>query len=433
MIGRIFFILMFMHIPGQLLSATEDKTIDYVVAIVNDDVITKLELDIYSKFLLSRTRFINAVSSQDDTFAKKIFENLILQKIQLQLACELGIKINDKIVIDSLKQIANGNNQTLDEFQLQFEECGISFDGFREFVKAEMIISSLQGKEVNSAVVISTLDIDNFLTSSAGHVQIGTEYCLGHIIFNETSAKFLKSKEEIKIHSDNMLKEVRKCVDFTKLVGFESVGTYALHKCYVDWYYINEIPSMYAKYVPSLQMNEVFGPIYTEHGFHIIKLIGKRIGKQEQYIETRVRQTFIKTGVDNYAQEYAAMSEKMCEQNFQKLLGFYIDAKQYSENSSTGKRSWNLDWITKDVVLPKIYEEVQKLKYNEISQPFKTDLGWHLVQVLGTRIIEPYLKVVRMKAVEIIREVRYQKMLVAWLNQLRDSAYVEVLEKNMVT
>ena len=423
---RLLFCFLFLHCLAT--PAIAAQPLDRVVAIVDNDVITETELEQYKKLLLSRIDLKNTSLPAENILKKQILNQMILDKLQLQLANNTGIEVDTQNITATIKEMAAEEGVTQQEFQTRLQNKGISLSNFRTHLQQELVINQLRQREIGREIVISSADIDGFLNSPMGQDQSGTEYHLRHILLSTTDTPTPQTITAAKQQAENILVELKSGTDFAKMAMTKSSGQQALNGGDLGWRRISEIPTLFVKHVPTMQLNEILGPIQSANGFHIIKLVEKRIGAAKTHLETHVRQILIKPSV-NTSDEEAEKSLTAIRAQILKGKDFASLAERKSEELSTATNGGDLGWLTEKAVLPEFYNKMQTLKNGEISQPFKTELGWHLIQVLDRRSHSTSLEAARNRAKDILRERKYQEMLEAWLKRLRDNAKVEILLK----
>lgn len=429
MISRAFVskILLALGLAALSLSASAlVQKLDSVVAVVNKDVITRSELDDKVSLMVAQYADQIQVLPPRDVLRKQILDRMIIDLLQVQYAKSTGIEIDSVSVDQAIKQIANQQGLSQGELRKSIEEQGVSFATFVDQMKTELTISQLQQRDILQDVTVSKADIDSFLNSPVGQDQTGVEYHLGHILVmmpdRPTPAELDKTKEK----AEGIVKSLKKGSNFQQMAMANSDGRNALKGGDLDWKKIGQLPTLFVKHVPSMNVGEVVGPIRSASGYHIIKLMNKRMGEEELHVETHVRQILIKPGKHTSDAEAKAALEKLRQQildggQFAKL------AEQKSEELSTASKGGDLGWVTEDTVLPKFYRKINKLAVNDISRPFKTELGWHLVQVLDRRTQNTSMEAARNQAVQVLRERRFNEKLSAWLKRLRDESKVEVM------
>ncbi len=402
------------------------QLLDKIVAIVDNDIITNSELEQHKKLLLSQIDLEKTALPAEDILKKQILNQMILDKLQIQLANNTGLEVDAQNIDAAMKEMASDEGLTLAQLQNNIKNQGITLADFRTHLQQEIAINKLRQREIGREIVISSADIDGFLNSPVGQDRSGTEYHLRHILLSIPDAPTPQAIANVKQQAESILVELKHGADFTKMAITKSSGQQALNGGDLGWRRISEIPTLFVKYIPTMQINEIVGPMQSSNGFHIIKLIEKRIGKTKQHLETHVRQILIKPSV-NTSDEEAEKSLNAIRAQILKGKDFAKIAERKSEELSTATNGGDLGWITEKAVLPKFYSEMQKLKNGELSQPFKTEMGWHLIQVLDRRSHNSSLDAARNRAKEILRERKYQEMLEAWLKKIRDNAKVEIL------
>jgi peptidyl-prolyl cis-trans isomerase SurA len=402
------------------------EALDKIVAIVNNDIITNAELIQNKKMILSRINLERTALPEDSILKRQILNQMIVDKLQLQLAVNAGIEVETQSLNTAIREIAKEEKMTLEEFQNKLKSKGISVEKFRKHLQEEMTIDRLRQREVGREIVVSSADIDGFLNSPVGQDQSGTEYRLQHILLSTPDSPTPQAIAKVKQQADDVLSELKSGADFAKMAMSKSAGQQALHGGDLGWRKIGEIPTLFVKYIPTMPLNGIIGPIQSSNGFHIVKLVDKRIGNIKPHLETHVRQILIKPSV-NTSDEEAKRSLNKIRTQIIKGKDFATLAEHKSEELSTATNGGDLGWVTEKSVLPKFYKEMQALKNGELSKPFKTEMGWHLIQVLDRRSQTTSIAAARNKAREILRERKYQEMLEAWIKKIRDNAKIEIL------
>lgn len=412
---------------GQLASAKQ--SIDQVIAIVNSDIVTRSDLELHTKLLLTRIDPQQTKLPPKDILEQQILNQMILDKVQLQLAAKLGLEADAASIDETLGEIARSENLTVPELRNKLITEGIAFNDYRNHLKDEVLISRLRQREVAQEIVISAADIDGFLHSPVGQDHTGTEYHLAHILISaDENSPTPEAIDKYKAKADAVVQSIKAGADFGEVAMAKSAGQNALQGGDLGWRRIGEIPTMFVKYLTSMQQNEVVGPIRSANGFHIIKLIGKRTSAEVKHTETHVRHILVKPGIN--------MSDKEAEHNLNEIrkqiangAKFTTIAEQKSEELSTAVKGGDLGWITASSVTPAFYAQVMALEPVALSAPFKTELGWHLIEVLGRRSQTNSTEAARNKATEVLRHRKYNELLEAWLKRIRSEAKIEILTK----
>jgi peptidyl-prolyl cis-trans isomerase SurA len=407
-------------------TAKKLPVLDKMVAAVNGEAITESQLNRQTQILLTRLQQTTTLPPMS-VLQKQLLERMILEKLQLQLASQDTIDIDETTLNHALQDIAIRDGLSLSQLQQFLEEQGVSFAQFKETVKTELMLSKVQQKELGQQITISKAEIDHFLNSPAGLDQSGAEYNLGHILITFPSDSPSKAQQQkTQQHAEQIVGELKAGANFAKMAMAKSASQHALNGGDLGWRKIESIPTTFVKIAPALQIGEIYGPIRDNSGFHIIKLLNKRAqttpaGKSSA--EAHVRQILIKT------------NEKKSDTEAQTLLtalrtriingtSFTTLAQQYSEEA-TATKGGDIGWVTEKGVVPEFYQAITKLKSGEISQPFKSPLGWHLVLMLEKRSAHVPSETMRNKAMEILYQRKFDELLVTWLRQLRNNAEVQ--------
>ena len=402
------------------------QPLNKIAAIVGTDIITTSELSQKTDLI------INSLSKQNISLPpRKILEHqvlnkIILDKIQLQMAKQLAIEIDSTSINQTIEDLASQEHLTMSEYKQKIQNDGIKFEDFREHIKTELIISRLQQREISNEIKISNADIDGYLNSPSGQDNTGTEYNLGHILIVAPEQPTPANLKKAETKAITLVGELKKGKDFKQLAMANSADMRALDGGDLGWRQLNEIPTIFVKHVTNMQINEIIGPIQSASGFHIIKLYNKRLGKKADYSELRVRQILIKPSNNTSEQEAQTILSTLRKQIIQGQ-DFAKLAETRSEELHTAVKGGDLGWITETSVIPAFWDNLIKLPIGEVSLPFKTELGWHLVQITERRNANHSKDALHNKAADILRERKFNEMLEIWLKKIRDEAKVDVL------
>ena len=400
--------------------------INKIAAIVGNEIITTKELAEKTKLVINNLSTQNITLPPKEILEHQVLNKMILDQIQLQMAKQLAIEVDSTSINHAIENLAKQQKMSVSEYKKSILQSGLKFEDFREQVKTEIILSRLQQREVGNEIRISNADIDGYLNSPAGQDNSGIEYHLGHILIaapdknNNTAFKKAESKAK------QVVTELKQGKDFKQLAMANSADIKALDGGDLGWRQLKEIPSIFVKEIPNMQIDEIIGPIQSSSGFHIIKLYHKRFGKKQNYLELQARQILIKPNQSTSDQEAKTLLSKLRQQiidgkEFSKI------AAQKSQELHTAARGGSLGWISETSTIPEFWKNINTLSTNQISQPFKTELGWHLVQITNKRQADHSTEAIRNQAAEILRERKFNEILEIWLKKIRDEAKVDVL------
>lgn len=407
-------------------NSKKSRVLDRMVATVNNETITESELGFQSKLLMLRLKQNEVELPSIEDLKKQILERMVLDKLQLQLAAEVGVEVDDTTLNKTLEEIASRDGLPLSELQKFVEEEGIPFEYFRDSIKRELTISRVQQQALSQQITISKTEVDNFLNSPEGQDQTGVEYHLGHILIPLESSSD-NHVQKVQQEAQQIVKRLRSGGNFQQVAIQKSKGQQALNGGDLGFRKTAEIPSLFAKEVPRLKVGEVLGPIKNDSGFHIVKLFEKRLsggGTLTVKNETHVRQILIKPGDKTSDKEAQLMLAKVRDQIVKGAL-FTKMAEKYSQEAASAPRGGDIGWVTDKAVVPAFFKQVSSLKPGEISQPFKTELGWHLIQVVENRLQQNASEMQRNKAMDILSQRKFEEHLSSWLKRLREDAEIK--------
>lgn len=404
--------------------ATANQPLDRIVATINGDVVTLSRLNEYCDMLIKdipedRRPPISLIK-------KQALNKLILDTIQGQIASSRGINVGSYTIDQQLKDTAQSQNLSLKEFKTKMAENGIDYQEYRKYIKTEITNKILQEQELNTRVNVSEADIDSFLNSPIGQDKSGVEYRLQHILISVPDNPSPDAVKSTLTKAKQIVAELRAGKDFSKVAIENSDGQRALHGGDLGYRKLAQIPTLFVAEIPGMELNDISEPIRSSNGFHIIKLAGKKTGNDNQAQEYKVRQILIKPS--NYMSDNDVEDElNKIRQEIENGASFAKVASQKSEELSTSAKGGDMGWVTNKVVLPEFYEKISGLKQGVLSRPFKTQMGWHLVEVTGTRTAATSKEAARNKAREILSNKKYAESIMMWFKQIRNKANVEIL------
>lgn len=410
------------------LNAAYAEPLDKIVAIVNDDIVTQQELDDRHKLILTRVPE-DAQLPPRHVFEKQILDKLILEKLQIQLAKKQDISVDSITINSAIKDIAKNSNLSAQEFLEMINKLGVSSKYYRENIKNELILRELQRREIGIETIVTDSEVESFVNSPIGQDLSGTKYLIGHILLafpEKATPNIIKDLEKQAYELTNKLKNGE---DFSQMAMAKSSGQNALEGGNLGWRTIGEIPTLFVNYVASMNINNVRGPIKSSSGFHIIKLLEKKVGQEKLHQEIHVRQILLTPNEKLSNNQAKAQLEKIRSKilNGEKFVKL---AQEKSTELGSRSRGGDLGWINKKSVVPKFFDTISKLKVNELSQPFQTELGWHLVEVLGKRNSNDSLTAARNRARYILHDKKFNEKLELWLQNLKANSKVELLAYN---
>lgn len=411
-----------------LMAATNDFNVvkmDRIIAVVDQSVITEQEL----------ADRINTVSSQlekqgtplpaAEVLKKQILERLIVDSLQLQLAAQTGIKVDDSQLDKTIERIANQNKMDVAEFKTALENDGLSMRRFREDIRNEITISRLRDREVDNKLTVSDGEIDNFLTTQANRGEEQDEFEISHILVRAPEDSSPEDIQAIRNKTENALKELAEGKEFSAVSASFSDAPNALEGGQLGWKNSTQMPALFLDAVKTMQVGEVSKPLRSPNGFHILKLTNRRGGTSTLVIEqTHARHILIKLN-EVVSEKDAKQKMDGIKERLDNGIKFEEMARQYSEDGSASNGG-DLGWVNPGDTVPQFEKAMNELGLGEISEPVQSPFGWHIIQVLERRKQDMTKEAARLKARQEIRARKSDEAYQDWIRELRDRAFVEL-------
>ena len=405
--------------------AEEVVKLDRIVAIVDQTVVTEQELESRIATVTAQLKKQGTELPPENVLRKQILERLITDTLQIQYAAQTGLKVDDNQLDKTIERIAEQNQMTLTEFSEALAKDGVSMRKFRSDIRNEITIARLREREVDGRVNVTESEIDNFLTSQAANTENQDEFEISHILIRTPEEGATEDVQKAKAKVDAAVKELNNGKSFAEVSASFSDAPNALEGGKLGWKSGAQMPALFLDALKTMQVGEVSQPLRSPNGFHVLKLTNKRGGNSPLVIQqTHSRHILIKLS--------EIMSEKEGKQkvdNIKERLDngekFEVLARQYSEDS-TASNGGDLGWINPGDTVPQFEKAMNELKDNQISQPVRTQFGWHVIQVIERRSQDMSKEAARLKARQEIRAKKADEAYQDWIRELRDRAYVEL-------
>lgn len=398
--------------------------VDRIVAVVNDEVITQNDLNDRVNLVVRQIQRQGGQLPSADALSRQILERMINDRVQVQLAKETGVRVDDATLDRTIERIAQENNLSAAEFRAALERDGIRYARFREDIRNEILVARLREREVENAVVVTDAEVDTELAREARENTGDSEYQLSHVLVLVPPQAGPEQIEQRRRRALLALSELRRGANFAQVAATYSDAPDALQGGNLGWRASGRLPQLFLDAIEKLRPGEVSDILRSPNGFHILKLVDKRgraaAGGVQQ---THVRHILLRAreGLSD------AEARDRLQQLRERILAgadFAEVARQSSEDASAAKGG-DLGWVAPGDTVPEFERVMNSLRDREVSPPVQTPFGWHLVQVLERRSDE--LSADRKKAMarQLIRARKADEAYQDWLRQQRDRAYVE--------
>jgi peptidyl-prolyl cis-trans isomerase SurA len=405
------------------------RDVDRIVAIVDDDVVLRSELDSELKQIVAQLRRQNTQPPPKEVLERQVLERLILKKLQLAAAERAGISVGEDILAQAMGNIAKKNGLTLSQFRSAVEAQGMSFQSFRENIRETIQIQRYLARATADRVHITDREIATYVgqQTQTDRPKRRSAYHILHILVATGEGASSDELRAAKKKAGKLVAKLRGGADFKQVAVAESDGRNALEGGDIGWRKANQLPTLFAGLAPKMSRGEISDPIRSASGYHIIKLVDYRGGASRQRIITqiRARHILVKTSEvtsDNDARQRLGQLKQRLEggDDFAEL------ARSHSDDQSSALKGGDLGWISAGDVVPEFEEQIKRLQAGQMSEPFRTPFGWHLVQVLERRQHDSTQDVKEAEAREAIRKRKAGEEIELLLRRLRDEAYVEI-------
>ncbi|MDO6688051.1 MULTISPECIES: peptidylprolyl isomerase SurA [unclassified Agarivorans] len=401
----------------------QEQLLDKVVVIVNNDVITESQIDELTNKVLRNATDSGQELPPEEELQEQVMDRLILESLQLQLADRLGIKISDSQLENTIDNIIAGEKKTREQFLDDLEKQNVSYNQFREDIRTEIVLGEVGRSQVQRRVNVSEQEIDALMKLIEEQDKGTVRYHVGHILLrlgsDETNTQQL---------AESLVQQLKDGENFNQLAMTHSQGPKALEGGDWGWMTIEEMPTLFAGVVRNQHQGSVLGPIRTDSGLHILMVLDAEGLQKVETLEVNARHILIKPSIilsDNKAQSLLA------EFRQQLILGevtFEELARQYSEDPGSAVRGGELGWSDPSVFVPAFRDTASRLEVGELSQPFRSTFGWHLLEVLDKRTTDTTNKASQNRAYQMIFNRKFNEETQAWQEELREEAYVEILD-----
>jgi peptidyl-prolyl cis-trans isomerase SurA len=355
---------------------------------------------------------------------KSAFETLVLNKLQLAEAARLGIEADEETLSRAVDAIAQNNNMTVPELREALAAEGMNFEVFRRTMADELVIRQLRSREVTNRIQVTKSEIDSYLERSGG-ADGRTAVQLLYILISSPDGASPAQREAAQAKSREIVEKLNAGEDFRTLAQRYSDGQNALQGGDLGWIDANSIPPLFQPYVAKMNKGEIAGPIAAGRGYHIVQLADVRSANVTIVRQTHARHILIRTNEvtsdEDARQRLAKLRERVLNgEDFDTL------ARSNSDDKASAIKGGDLGWSTPGNLVPAFEEQMNQLAIDETSLPFKTQFGWHIVQVLGRRDYDATDEARRDQARKAVRDEKADEALEAYLRRLRDEAYIEL-------
>jgi len=408
-------------------AAQSVSIVDRIVAVVNKDVITATELDDAVANAERQLRRQGTRLPERAALERQMLERLIIDKAQLQLAKDTGLRVDEVQLDRAVQRVAQNNNMSLTDFRGALERDGVAYQAWREDLREQMLLNRLREREVDDKIQVSDTEVDLFLADLKTRPDTRVEYQVAHILVRVPEQSAPDRIEAARARAQKALAEARAGADFASLAASYSDAPDALQGGALGWRSHERLPELFSNALAGLQPGQVTEVMRSPAGFHLLKLVDRRgqaIG-DAPVAQTRMRHILIRA---NEAMSEGEALRRLNDLRNRIVTGAadFAEMARVHSGDATAARGGELDWVYPGDTVPEFERAYRDLKIGEISQPVRTPFGYHLIEVLERRSADMSPDRRRLQARQVLRERKSDEAFQEWLRQLRDAIYVEL-------
>ncbi|MDP4527638.1 peptidylprolyl isomerase SurA [Alkalimonas delamerensis] len=409
-------------------AAANEREIDRIAAVVDTGVVLESEV----REIVDRVKRNAAAQGQglpsDQVLRVQALERLIQTSLQMQMANRMGLQISDAQLDQTIQRIASSENMTLDQFRLQVEQEEGSYQQFRERLREEITTNEVMRNAVQRRIYISPQEVESLLRVMQEQGASSEQYNVGHILIGLPSQASTEDIERARNQADRVLQLLRDGADFRQQAITSSSGSQALEGGDMGWMNINEMPTLFAEAIRGKRRGDLIGPLRSGAGFHILTIFDIRGENVAELLEVKSRHVLIRPSI--------ILSEERARDRLARFVNDFRNgeadfaefAREHSEDPGSRNAGGELGWAEPEMYVPEFRDTLLSLELNEISEPFRTEHGWHVVQLLERRTVDATADRQREQIYRMIFNRRFNEESANFLRELRDEAYIEVMD-----
>ena len=413
-------------LPAALALAQPRKVVllDRIVAVVNKEVITRGELENQLRFAAIQLKQQGTPPPPPNILERQVLERLISTSVQVQLARETGLRVDDTELDRAIQRIAQDNKLALQDLRATLEKDGMPFAKFREEIRNQIILARLREREVDNRIVVTEGEIDNFINTQQSQAERGEEFNLSHVLVAVPESASPEQIQAREARAREALEQLKSGADFRQVAASFSDAPDALRGGAMGWRDAARLPTLFVEGVKGMQPGTVSSLLRSANGFHILRLNDRRGSTAPVIVsQTRARHILIRTN-DLVPEGEARRRLVSIRERLENNADFAQLARQYSEDPSNAKGG-ELGWLSPGDTVPEFERAMNALKPGELSGPVHTPFGWHLIQVLERRNEDMSREHVRVEARRALHARKSDEAYQEWVRQQRDLAHIE--------
>ncbi len=415
----LFVVLIFFTAICSSFVQAQDVVLDRIRAVVNEGVVLESEVQAEANFLRGQARTNSQSLPAEDVFLERVLERLIDKELQRQHALRLGIVIDASSVNQAVEQVARGNNMSREQFRQTLRSQGFDYNYFRGNIEHELLMTQLVQRDVETRIRVSKQEVDDFITTVSKN-EVNKRYRIQHILIAVSPAASESDVAAAQARMQTVIAKLDGGAEFAQVASEDSDGSRALEGGDLGWRALQEVPDFLANPLREMEVGDISEPVRSQNGLHIVRLANIDNGQLQARTETLARHIFVNA----------------TKQNGQALLNdlrvrlvagedFAALANNYSDDPNSASNGGELPWFAAGQMPPELEQAANRLDKGELSQPFQTPFGWHLMEVVERRTRENNADAIRLQAEQALRVRKIEQETQRWVRQLRDESFIE--------
>ncbi len=408
-------------------SLAQRVLLDRIVAVVDDDVVLQSELDRRMADARANAEQAGMPIPPADQFKDEILELLVIENLQLQLAERVSIRFDDDTINRVLNNMATNNNLSFEQYVAALEENGVYLQT-RDEVRRQMTLQELQRGMVNRRITITDQEIENFLNSETGREVMSADFLVNDMIIPTSETDTPEETARRRKIAADIVARVRDGAAFNDAAAAaQQASGIQLEGSSLGWRKASQLPTLFADIVQRMQIGDIEGPIQAGNGFHVLSLADKRGGTEQMVDQTNIRHIMLAPNeIRDEAQTQAAIESLRAQ--IEAGADFAALARKNSDDASSVVGGGDLDWVNKGGLPREMEVVIDAMEVGELSEPFRTEMGWHVAEVLGRRETDLSRQYSRSQAENALRNRKFDLELENWILEIREEAFVELVD-----
>jgi peptidyl-prolyl cis-trans isomerase SurA len=401
--------------------------LDGVVAIVNEGVVLRSQFDKQLELIKKNAAAQGMALPPDNILNEQILERLILTEVQMQRADRIGLveQISDQYVNSSIQRIADQNNVAFEDMPAMLAQDGVDYAEFRESLREELTLNELKGIEVMRNIDVSEREIEQCIIDLENNVVVNSGWELSHILLTIPESASTEAAAKIENTASDIYARLHDSADFRELAARYSEGPTALEGGSLGWLQGQQIPSIFTDVLQDMKAGDITEPFRTPNSIHIVKVDNSRSAVERSEIkQAKIRHILISPNaiIDD------ATAKQRLDDAIEKIRGgedFGEQAKLLSDDPGSANLGGDLGWAETTSFAPEFHDAADNAELNVLSEPFRTQFGWHVLEVLERRVYDNTDEIKERNCIGRIRASKQEAETLLWLQRMRDEAFVD--------